>query len=175
MFTDTEIRETVSYPFSAQSQSVLRQAEIEARVLKHNYLGTEHLLLGLVGSDNAARDILYQSRIHPSMVSDSVEFLMGSGSRPAPEDLSATPRWHRALTEAAEEARTDGVSEVTPLHILRGILLEGESVGFAVLESLSQDIVSIYQQAGGRWWRKVERNIRFINAGAVFVEKAWGS
>jgi ATP-dependent Clp protease ATP-binding subunit ClpA len=102
--------------FDAESRGVINRAQEIARELRHNWIGTEHLLLGLEGS--AGEDVLR---------------LVGSGPSPLTGAPAFTPRAKKALELALRGALERGDRTIRPEHVLLGLVKEGEGVGYRVL------------------------------------------
>ncbi|HWE63480.1 MAG TPA: Clp protease N-terminal domain-containing protein, partial [Chloroflexota bacterium] len=125
--------------FSEQARKVLVLAEEEAHRLNHNYMGTEHLLLGLISvHESLAAGVLRNLGVVQERVRSAVEHIIGRGETPADGPLNFTPRAVAAAALAVSEAgrmqrRTDALVE--PEHLLLGLLREGEGIAAGVLES----------------------------------------
>ena len=108
----------------------------EARRLSHNYIGTEHLLLGLLRApDTAAGHLLGDLGVELAKVRDAVELIIGRGDRPVGEP-HFTPRARKVILLAMDEARRLGGPAAGAEHLLLGIVREGEGIANGVLESL---------------------------------------
>jgi ATP-dependent Clp protease ATP-binding subunit ClpC len=127
--------------FSERARRVLTLAQDEAQRLKHNYIGTEHILLGLVREeDGVAAKILVGMGINLGKVSQAVEYIIGPGEKPSTTATGLTSRAKRVLELAIDEARQMGHSYIGTEHLLLGILREGEGVAAKVLDSFSVNI-----------------------------------
>ncbi len=128
--------------FTPRAQQVLALARKEADRFNHNYVGTEHLLLGLIKlGQGVAVNVLQKMGMDLSTVRMEVEKQVGAG----PEtklagNIPYTPRVKKVLALAAKEAKALNHSYVGTEHILLGLLREGEGVAARVLESLEVDI-----------------------------------
>jgi ATP-dependent Clp protease ATP-binding subunit ClpA len=125
--------------FNDRAKRVLALAQDEAIRFNHNYIGTEHLLLGLVreGEGVAAR-ALDSLGVELSKVRVSVEFMIGRGdSTSTPSEVTLSPRTKQIIELAIDEARKMGHSHVGTEHLLLGIVREGEGVAARVPESLA--------------------------------------
>ncbi len=110
------------------------QAQEEARLLNHDFLGTEHLLLGLLaGSDGVAATVLTDARITRDGVRAAVEQIVGCGQVAPSGHIPFTPRAKRVLELSLRESRNLGHNYIGTEHILLGLLAEGGGVGAAVL------------------------------------------
>jgi ATP-dependent Clp protease ATP-binding subunit ClpA len=123
--------------FTADSRQVLAFAQEEAQRLRHNYIGTEHLLLGLLHANQSmAAQILQNLGIDLQKARDAVEFIIGRGDRIVLGEIGLTPRAQKVLTLAIDEASRLGHSTIGTEHILLGIVLEGEGIAIGVIESM---------------------------------------
>jgi ATP-dependent Clp protease ATP-binding subunit ClpA len=124
--------------FNDRAKRVLALAQDEAIRFNHNYIGVEHLLLGLIreGEGVAAR-VLNSLGVDLSKTRSSVEFIVGQGeSTTSPSEITLSPRTKKVIELAIDEARKLGHSHVGTEHLLLGIVREGDSVGAGVLQSL---------------------------------------
>src|ERR671935_386622 len=124
--------------FNDRAKRVLALAQDEAIRFNHNYIGTEHLLLGLVreGEGVAAR-VLDSLGVELSKVRTAVEFIIGRGdSTTSPSEITLSPRTKKVIELAIDEARKLGHSHVGTEHLLLGLVREGEGIASGVLESL---------------------------------------
>src|ERR671935_520357 len=124
--------------FNDRAKRVLALAQDEAIRFNHNYIGTEHLLLGLVreGEGVAAR-VLDSLGVELSKVRTAVEFIIGRGdSTTSPSQITLSPRTKKVVELSIDEARKLGHSYVGTEHLLLGIVREGGSIGAGVLQSL---------------------------------------
>ncbi len=123
--------------FSERARRVLSLAQEEAQRFNHNYIGTEHILLGLVReTDGVAARVLNSLNVELPKVRSAVEFIIGRGERPSPGDMGLTPRAKKVIELAVDEARRLSHHYIGTEHILIGIMREGEGVAAGVLESL---------------------------------------
>ena len=123
--------------FTDRARKVLTLAQDEAQRFNHNYIGTEHLLLGLVreGEGVAAR-VLENMNVELPKVRTAVEFIIGRGDRPVVGEVGLTPRAKRVIELAIDEARRLGHNYIGTEHLLLGLVREGEGIAAGVLESL---------------------------------------
>jgi len=123
--------------FSERARRVLSLAQEEAQHFNHNYIGTEHILLGLVReTDGVAARVLGSLGVELPKVRSAVEFIIGRGERPSPGDIGLTPRAKKVIELAVDEARRLSHHYIGTEHLLIGIMREGEGVAAGVLESL---------------------------------------
>ncbi len=123
--------------FSERARRVLSLAQEEAQRFNHNYIGTEHILLGLVReTEGVAARVLYNLGVELSKVRSAVEFIIGRGEKAVPGEIGLTPRAKKVIELAVDEARRLNHSYIGTEHLLIGLLREGEGVAAGVLESL---------------------------------------
>ncbi len=124
--------------FSERARKVLSLSQEEALRFNHNYIGTEHILLGLVReTEGVAARVLSNLGIELSKVRSAVEFIIGRGEKPVSgENIGLTPRAKRVIELAVDEARRMSHHYIGTEHLLIGLMREGEGVAAGVLESL---------------------------------------
>ena len=123
--------------FSERARRVLSLAQEEAQRFNHNYIGTEHILLGLVReTEGVAARVLSSLSVDLSKVRSAVEFIIGRGEKPATGEIGLTPRAKKVVELAVDEARRMNHTYIGTEHLLIGLLREGEGVAAGVLESL---------------------------------------
>jgi ATP-dependent Clp protease ATP-binding subunit ClpA len=116
---------------------VLHNAYEEAQRLTHNYIGTEHILLGLARDTQLTTGrLLRDLGADLTRVRDAVEFIIGRGDRPLDETPPLTPRARRVVILALDEADSLGHAQAGAEHLLLGIIREGEGIASGVMESL---------------------------------------
>jgi len=128
--------------FTPRAQQVLQLARKEADRFHHNYVGTEHILLGLIKlGQGVAVSVLQKMGLDLETVRSAVEKQVGTGQETkTPGSIPYTPRVKKVLALAGKEAKTLNHSYVGTEHILLGLLREGEGVAARVLKSLEIDI-----------------------------------
>src|SRR6188508_2339801 len=128
--------------FTPRAQQVLALARKEADRFHHNYVGTEHILLGLIKlGQGVAVSVLQKMGLDLETVRAAVEKQVGTGQETkAQNSIPYTPRVKKVLALAGKEAKTLNHSYVGTEHILLGLLREGEGVAARVLKSLDIDI-----------------------------------
>ena len=134
--------------FNDRAKRVLALAQDEAIRFNHNYIGVEHLLLGLVreGEGVAAR-VLDSLGIDLSRARSSVEVMIGRGKETtSPSEITLSPRTKKVIELAVDESRKLGHSHVGTEHLLLGIVREGQSVGAGVLESMGVNLEQVRHQ-----------------------------
>ena len=134
--------------FNDRAKRVLALAQDEAIRFNHNYIGVEHLLLGLVreGEGVAAR-VLDSLGIDLSKMRSSVEVMIGRGKETtSPSEITLSPRTKKVIELAVDESRKLGHSHVGTEHLLLGIVREGESVGAGLLQSMGVSLEQVRHQ-----------------------------
>jgi ATP-dependent Clp protease ATP-binding subunit ClpA len=135
---------------SRQARQVLTMAEEEARRLGHTYLGTEHLLLGLIGQgESTAADTLAALGVELPAVRTTVEGIIGRGQQTALGALCFTPRSRKVVALATKEAKRTKSPCVEPEHLLLGLLGEGEGVAAEVLQQLGVTLARVREVLPG--------------------------
>jgi len=130
--------------FSERARRVLSLAQEEAQRFNHNYIGTEHILLGLVReTDGLAAKSLASLGVELSKVRSAVEFIIGRGERSVAGDIGLTPRAKNVIELAVDEARRLNHHYIGTEHLLIGLMREGEGVAAGVLESLGVNLEKI--------------------------------
>jgi hypothetical protein len=133
--------------FTDRARRVLVLAQQEARVLGHNFLGTEHLLLGLIReSDGVAAMALAQLGIRLDDVRERVKETIGPAGSATTGSPPFTPRAKKVLELSLREALQLGHNYIGTEHILLGLVREGEGVAAQVLVSLGADLARVRQQ-----------------------------
>ncbi|WP_418791389.1 ATP-dependent Clp protease ATP-binding subunit [Phosphitispora sp. TUW77] len=130
--------------FTERAQKVLMLAQEEARRSNYPYVGTEHLLLGLIGEGGGiAAKVLHSLGIESDKVRQEVEKTIGKGGGAAIGDIGFTPRSKKVLELSFDEARSLGHNYIGTEHILLGLIREGEGVAATVLQNLGADLNSV--------------------------------
>jgi ATP-dependent Clp protease ATP-binding subunit ClpC len=123
--------------FTERARKVLSLAQEEAQRFNHNYIGTEHLLLGLVREgDGVAAKVLSNLGVDLTSIRAEVEHTVGRGDHIVLGDLGLTPRAKKVVELAVDEARRLNHNYIGTEHILLGLVREGEGIAADVLESL---------------------------------------
>jgi ATP-dependent Clp protease ATP-binding subunit ClpC len=162
--------------FTDRARKVLTLAQDEAQRFNHNYIGTEHLLLGLVreGEGVAAR-VLENMNVELSKVRTAVEFIIGRGDRPVVGEVGLTPRAKRVIELAIDEARRLGHNYIGTEHLLLGLVREGEGIAAQVLAGLGADRARVVDEvtqvlAGGPPTSQARRAFLLDELTALFDE-----
>ncbi len=130
--------------FTERARRVLSLAQEEAQRFNHNYIGTEHLLLGLVREgDGLAAKVLANLGIELNKVRSAVEFIIGRGDRPPTGEVGLTPRAKKVIELAVDEARRLNHHYIGTEHLLLGLVREGEGIAAGVLESLGVNLEKV--------------------------------
>jgi len=133
--------------FTEKAEKAVSLSQESAMTLGHNYVGTEHLLLGLIkeGSGVAAK-VLQNQGITEDKVLKEIEELIGRGESSGEQPLGFTPRTKRVLELSFREARRMGHNYIGTEHLLVGILKEGESVAVRILMDLGLEPQKLYSE-----------------------------
>jgi ATP-dependent Clp protease ATP-binding subunit ClpC len=116
-------------------------AQEEAQRLRHNYIGTEHLLLGLVREgEGVAAKVLATLDVDLDVARDRVEAIIGRGKRVVRGEIRLTPRAKKVIELAVDEAKRLNHDYVGTEHLLLGLLREGSGIGAGVLEDLGVNL-----------------------------------
>ena len=122
--------------FSERARRALTRAQEEAQRFGHNYIDTEHILLGLIAEeDSVASKVLANMGVLPNKIRAAVEFVVGRGERSAIGEVGLTPRAKRVIELAVDEARRLNHSYIGTEHLLLGLLRDREGAAVGVLES----------------------------------------
>ena len=123
--------------FNVRARKTLSLAQEEAQRFNHNYIGTEHLLLGLVrNSDSTAAKVLRRMDVELDAARAAVERIIGRGDLIVLGDIGLTPRAKKVIELAVDESRRRGAGYVGTEHLLLGAIREGEGIAAGVLQSL---------------------------------------
>ncbi len=122
--------------FTERARRVLTFAQEEAQHFNHSYIGTEHILLGLVREDEGiAAKVLMNLGVGIGKVRSAVEFIIERSEKPSTGEIGLTPRAKRVIELAIDEARSLGHNYIGTEHLLLGLLREGEGIAASVLDS----------------------------------------
>ena len=122
--------------FTERARRVLSFAQEEAQRFQHNYIGTEHLLLGLVREEEGvAARVLSNLGVELYKVREAVEFIIGRGDRIVLGEIGLTPRAKKVIELAVDEARRLNHHYIGTEHLLLGLVREGEGIAAGVLKS----------------------------------------
>ena len=133
--------------FSERARRVLSLAQEEAQRFNHNYIGTEHILLGLVREpEGVAARVLSNLNVELVKARSAVEFIIGRGERPTSGEIGLTPRAKKVIELAVDEARRLNHHYIGTEHLLIGLMREGEGVAAGVLESLGVSLEKVREE-----------------------------
>ena len=132
--------------FTDRARRVVVLAQEEARMLNHNYIGTEHILLGLIHEgEGVAAKALESLNISLEAVRQQVEEIIGQGQAAPTGHIPFTPRAKKVLELSLREALQLGHNYIGTEHILLGLIREGEGVAAQVLQKLGADLDRVRQ------------------------------
>jgi ATP-dependent Clp protease ATP-binding subunit ClpC len=132
--------------FTTGAKRVLVRSQEEAQRYRHAYIGTEHLLLGVVGEsegESAATAALLDLGMAPERVRGAVEALVSRGDHLVVGDISLTPRAKKAIELSVQEARRLNHNHIGTEHLLLGLVREGDGIAAGVLTSLGLDLENV--------------------------------
>jgi ATP-dependent Clp protease ATP-binding subunit ClpA len=133
--------------FTERARRVLSLAQEEAQRFQHNYIGTEHLLLGLVREgEGVAAKVLSNLGVELNKVRSAVEFMIGRGDRIVLGEIGLTPRAKKVIELAVDEARRLNHHYIGTEHLLLGLVREGEGIAAGALESLGVNLEKVRTQ-----------------------------
>lgn len=133
--------------FTGPAREALSLAQEEARTFQHNYIGTEHLLLGLIreGEDTAAQ-VLTNMGIELEKVRAAVEHIIGKGDYTLGGEVGLTPRSKKVIELAVDEARRMQHHYLGTEHILLGLIREGEGIAAGILTSMGLKLGQVREE-----------------------------
>jgi len=127
--------------FTERARHVLMVAREEAVRFSHNYIGTEHILLGLVREqDGVAAKVLANLGVELNKVRSGTEFIIGRGDRQVLYEIGLTPRAKKVIELAVDETRRMHHTWIGTQHILLGLIRENEGIAAGILESLGVNL-----------------------------------
>ncbi|HYA99478.1 MAG TPA: Clp protease N-terminal domain-containing protein [Ktedonobacteraceae bacterium] len=133
--------------FTEKMRLVLDFAQEEAQGLRHNYIGTEHLLLGLLREgESIAYQVLHSLGIELEPVRRAVTFIVGQGPEAVVGKIGFTPRAVAATTLAFNEAGHLGQEKIAPEHLLLGLTKEGEGIAAGLIRSFGTTLEKVRAQ-----------------------------
>ena len=133
--------------FTVRAKRVLSYSQEEAQRFQHNYIGTEHLLLGLVREQGGiAVHVLHNLGVELNKVRNAVENIIGRGDRIVLGEIGLTPRAKKIIELAADEARLLNHSYIGTEHLLLGLIREGEGIAAGILQSLNVELKQVRQE-----------------------------
>ncbi len=130
--------------YNGRSRQVLMYAHREARKFQHNYIGTEHVLMGISEEGGTAAELLRNIKISNAILNKKIEDFVGHGETEVQqEDIYLTPRAKKIMELSVVEARALNEEFVAPEHMLLAIIREEGGVAYTVLESLDVDFKNL--------------------------------
>src|SRR5712692_5249294 len=133
-----------AWMISLRARMVMQFAQEEAQRLQHNYIGTEHLLLGLLRErEGVAGKVLTSMRIDLDQARQAVEGIVSRGDHLVSGEIRLTPRAKKVVELAVDEARRLHHSYLGTEHLLLGLLGEGQGIGAGVLESFGLSLQEV--------------------------------
>jgi ATP-dependent Clp protease ATP-binding subunit ClpC len=170
--------------FTDRARRVVVLAQEEARMLNHNYIGTEHLLLGLISEgDGVAARVLKIMGVSLEAVRSQIEDIIGQGSTAPAGHIPFTPRAKKVLELALREALQLGHDYIGTEHLLLGLIREGEGVAAQVLQKLGANMEGVraqviqtltgYQTSGVTEVLEGVPEVRHHLGKYVFSEEGW--
>lgn len=130
--------------FTKRARHVMTLAAEEARHFQHNYIGTEHLLLGLMREEEGvAVEVLRNLGLEIDQIRHAVEHIIGRGDRSVPDEIGLTPRAKKVIELAVDEARRFNHRFVGTEHLLLGLIREGEGVAAGILKDLGLQVEQV--------------------------------
>jgi hypothetical protein len=145
--SERKAREEMFERFTDRARRVVVLAQEEARILNHNYIGTEHILLGLIHEgDGVAAQALESLGISLEAVRQQVEEIIGQGQEPPSGHIPFTSRAKKVLELSLREALQLGHNYIGTEHILLGLIREGDGVAAQVLVKLGADLNRVRQR-----------------------------
>ena len=134
-------------PFTERARRSIVLAQEEAQRLGNNYIGTEHILLGIISEgESLAAKVLESLGVNLSKVRQEVEAIVGRGGQTVQQEMVFTPRVNRVIELAFEEARQLNHNYIGTEHLLLGLIREGEGVAARVLTNLGVDPAKVRVQ-----------------------------
>lgn len=133
--------------YTEKVRKVIMMAQEEAVNLNHNYIGTEHILVGLVKeNEGIAGKVLRELGIEPEKVIEEIEKVVGKGEYQEVSEITFTPRAKKVLELASQEASQLGQNYIGTEHLLLGLIKEGSGVATRILTDMGIDLDTIYSQ-----------------------------
>ena len=139
----------MTYKFTNRAEKALEIANELAIELNHNYIGTEHLLYGLIAEGTGvASQVLEMQNLTPEKVLEEIEMLIGRGNEDTnvEETIGFTPRTKRVIENSFLEAKKMGNEYIGTEHLLIGIMVEGDSVAVRIMMDLGVNPQKLYNE-----------------------------
>ncbi|HEY5525910.1 MAG TPA: ATP-dependent Clp protease ATP-binding subunit [Clostridium sp.] len=133
--------------FTERAQVVILEAQKESQNFKHGYIGTEHILLGILKEGGDAKELLIKYGINTKLVLKLIEDYLGFGESLMPKgELLLTPRTKRLFDESFIEAENLKHTYVSPEHLLLALIKEQEGVAYTILNQLNLDFKALRKE-----------------------------
>src|SRR6056297_459985 len=134
--------------FTERARRVIAMAESEAKKLNHNYVGTEHILLGLVKEKKgiAGKVLSEEAKLKESQIIDVIKSIIGKGKKKVDGTIGLTPRSKKVLNLSMEEARKLNHNYIGTEHILLGLISEGEGVAIRILQEVGVNLDKVKKE-----------------------------
>jgi ATP-dependent Clp protease ATP-binding subunit ClpC len=133
--------------FTERARKVLSLAQEEAQRFQHNYIGTEHLLLGLVREgEGVAAKVLLNLGVQLNVVRQNIDAIIRKGDQAIVGSIGLTPRAKKVIELAVDEARRMQHHYIGTEHILLGLVREGEGIAALTLESMGVDLARVREE-----------------------------
>ena len=130
-----------------RAQMVILEAENESEKYKHGYIGTEHVLLGILNEKGYSAKLLEKYKINTESIKDMIERYLGYGDIKSNKDeVLMTPRTKRLIDESFIEAKKLNHKYISPEHILLALLNQEEGMAYTILKSLKLDFISMKEE-----------------------------
>jgi len=130
--------------FTERAQQVIMGAQKESQIFKHGYIGTEHILLGIISEGGYAKQILNKQGVEMFHVRNMIEEFLGAGESIMQKgELLLTPRTKRLFDESFVEAKKLNHNYVSPEHLLLALVSEEEGVAYTILSRLKMDFKEV--------------------------------
>lgn len=137
----------MTYKFTARAEKALEISNEIAIELGHNYIGTEHLLYGLVKEGSGiANKVLENQNVTSEIVLEKIEELIGTGEKTSSQTIGFTPRTKRVIENAFREARKLGSDYIGTEHLLIGIMREADSIAVRIMLDLNVNPQKLYNE-----------------------------
>jgi len=137
----------MTYKFTARAEKALEIANEIAIELGHNYIGTEHLLYGLVKEGTGiANKVLENQNVTESAILEKIEELIGSAEKRSNQTIGFTPRTKRVIENAFREAKRLGSDFIGTEHLLIGIMREADSIAVRIMLDLNVNPQKLYNE-----------------------------
>ena len=137
----------MEYKFTKSAEMALEYANDIAIELKHNYIGTEHLLYGLAKEETGiANKVLENQHVTADSVAAKIETLIGIGENDVSDTIGFTPRTKRVIENAFREAKRLGSDYIGTEHMLIGIMREADSIAVRIMLDLEVNPQKLYNE-----------------------------